>query len=553
MASPEQPVRTYDDLVLRFPDRTQWNLPAVLRAQARRLPDKVYLRVPATGETRTFAEIAHVAGAIAGGLHARGAQPGDRVAIMAENSTEYIEAWFGSAVAGLVEMPMNTAYIGVFLEHQVRLVEPRFAVVDPTFAERFAASREECRSIERFFVLDRDGADEAMTALRRAGWDVEPFAALRLDRPLDDPPDIDPTSLGAIFFTSGTTGLSKGVMMSNSQLHFYSEQGASLTKLTERDVYMSVGPLFHGNAQFLAAHPALIAGAEFVLQKRFSATRWAAQLEESGATVTNLVGVMMSFIWDQPTTGRDANNELRCVFSAPTASSIADAFKKRFGIEALVECFGMTEISLPVLTPYGEDRPAGAAGLLVADWFDVKIVDPETDEELPVGEVGELVVRNKVPFTMCSGYFKMPEATSAAMRNLWFHTGDGVRRDEEGWYYFVDRLKDYIRRRGENISSFEVEQPILEHPDVEECAVIGIKSSVEGGEDDVMACIVPRAGALPDPAALLEWCRERLPAFMLPRYIRFVDQLPRTPTEKIQKVKLREMGIDASTFDSQAG
>jgi crotonobetaine/carnitine-CoA ligase len=197
---------------------------------------------------------------------------------------------------------------------------------------------------------------------------------------------------------------------------------------------------------------------------------------------------------------------------------------------------------MPILTPHGEERPPGAAGLLVDEYFDVRLVDPETDEEVPVGEVGELVVRAHLPFTMTTGYYGMPERTVEAQRNLWFHTGDGLRRDAEGWYYFVDRLKDALRRRGENISSFEIEQPVLAHPDVVDCAAIGVPADSEAGEDELLIVVVPREGATLTADDVWAWCEPRLPAFAMPRYVRFADALPMTPSGKVRKTELRGAG-----------
>jgi crotonobetaine/carnitine-CoA ligase len=330
---------------------------------------------------------------------------------------------------------------------------------------------------------------------------------------------------------------------------FEADECISLTRLSDADTYLSVGPLFHGNAQFLAAYPALLAGARFVLRERFSASRWSRWIRESEATVTNFVGVMMDFVWKQPPAPDDAKNRLRCVFAAPTASSIVDAFKDRFGIETFVEVFGLTETSMPIMTPYDEKRPAGAVGKAVREWFSVRLVDPETDEEVPDGTVGELVVRPSFPFTMTVGYFGMPERTAEALRNCWFHTGDGLRRDGDGWFYFVDRMKDAIRRRGENISSYEVEQALLQHPEIAECAVVAVPADQEAGEDEVMAFIVRTPSSFMGPEELWRFCDRRLPYFAVPRFLRFLDGLPRTPSEKVQKAALRTAGVDSETFD----
>ena len=312
---------------------------------------------------------------------------------------------------------------------------------------------------------------------------------------------------------------------------------------------MSCGPLFHGNSQFLAAYPALIAGAKYVLQERFSASEWINQIRDSKATVTNFIGVMMDFVWQQEPKATDSDNELRCVFAAPTASSILEEYKIRFGIEAFVEVFGLTETCMPILTPYGEERPPGAAGLLNEDWFDIRLVDPETDEEVPIGSVGELLVRPKFPWTACQGYFNMPDKTSEAFRNLWFHTGDGLKRDTDGWYYFVDRLKDALRRRGENISSFEIEQALVTHDLIEEVAAIGVPADQEAGEDEVMVFVVPSSQGSISAEMIWDYSEMQLPDFAIPRYIQIIDALPKTPSEKVRKVELRDIGVTPETND----
>ena len=540
--------RTYRDLRPTFGDRGMWTTPHVLRRRAETHGDKVYLDCPEESRTWTYGEIHEAAARVAATLAAAGGDPGDRLLVMLPNSSMFIRTWLGSAAAGMVEAPINTAYRGQFLEHQASTVRPKLAVIDGAYAERFVESRQACSSIERFWVAGGN-AGEGIAALRGAGFEAEPWDALEASKP-GEPVEVSPRDLASIFFTSGTTGPSKGVMMPQAQMYFFADECVSLTRLTDADTYMVTTPLFHGNAQFLAAYPALVAGARFVLHSRFSASRWIDQVQASGATVTNFVGVMMDFVFKQPPRPDDADNDLRCIFAAPTAHSILAEFKARFGVEAFVEVFGLTETSMPILSPYGEDRPPGAAGLAAEDWFDVRLVDPETDEEVGVGELGELAIRPKVPWTCSMGYYAMADKTAEAWRNLWFHTGDGLRRDAQGWYYFVDRLKDALRRRGENISSYEVEQALLGHPDVAECAVVAVKADVEAGEDEVMAWLV--ASAPIDPAELWTWAETRMPSFAVPRYLEFVDQLPKTPSERVQKVKLRERGVTAATHDREA-
>jgi len=458
----------------------------------------------------------------------------------------------GTAVAGLVEVPVNTAYEHDFLAHQVRTVEATLAVVDDVFAERFVAVAEAAKTISKFWVVDTGNGrrDEAIAVLRGAGWDAAPWEELETSGPDVDArvlPAVRPQDLASVLFTSGTTGPSKGVAMPHAQMYFFADECVSLVRLTADDAWMSVTPLFHGNAQFMAAYPTLVAGARFVMRSRFSASRWIDQIREGMVTVTNFIGVMMDFIWKQDPRADDGENPLRCVFAAPTASSIVNDMRERYGIEAFVEVFGLTETSAPILSPYGEDRPAGAAGLAADEWFDVALVDPATDEEVAVGELGELVIRPKVPFISSVGYYNMPEQTVEAWRNLWFHTGDALRRDEHGWFYFVDRFKDALRRRGENISSYEIETSILSHPAVVECAVIAVPAGTEAGEDEVMAYVITQETTTPE--SIWELCDQRIPGFAVPRFLRFVDELPKTPSQRVQKAKLRAQGVTPDTHD----
>jgi len=539
-------VRSYQGMTVPLAAPAEWTLANVLRQQGTERRDAVYLDVPEENRTWTYAETLANAEALASTLLESGLRYGDRVLIFAGNSSQFVFTWFGSMVGGLVEVPVNTAYEFDFLAHQIRTSQPSAAVIDDLYAQRFVDVAAECSGIRKFWVIDNGRLDEALTLLRSKGWAAAPFDDLLVRRDVELPA-VNGRDLGAIFFTSGTTGPSKGVAMPHAQFYFDACENVSMNRLTAEDVYMVTTPLFHGNAQWLAAYPALVAGARFVLRRKFSASRWIDHVRDSGVTVTNFLGVMMDFVWKQPPRDDDANNALRCIFAAPTASSILEDFKKRFGVEAFTEVFGLTEVSMPILSPYGEDRPPGAAGLLVSEWFELQLVDPETDEGVPVGDVGEMVVRSKYPWILSSGYYGMPEKTVETWRNLWFHTGDALRRDEQGWYYFVDRYKDALRRRGENISSYEIEQALLAHPDITECAVIAVPTSVEAGEDDVMAVVVTANDT--DPAQLWDFCATRVPVFAIPRFIRIVDRLPRTPSEKVQKAALRAAGVTPDTHD----
>ena len=235
----------------------------------------------------------------------------------------------------------------------------------------------------------------------------------------------------------------------------------------------------------------------------------------------------------------------------PIAPEWGAAFQQRFNTR-LLELYGMTECNIPTYMPYDGGLRDHSCGKVLDEWFEMAIVDPDTDEELPPDTVGEMVVRPKEPWTFMAGYHAMPEKTVEAWRNFWFHTGDAGWRDAEGYFYFIDRMKDCIRRRGENISSYEIEQVLNDHPAVAESAAVAVKSSFAGGEDEVKACVLLRPGMQLQPENLLDYCQERMPYFAVPRYVEFISDMPKTPTEKLRKHVLREAGVTPATWDREA-
>ena len=529
--------------------KADWTLPRVLEHQARVMGDRLFLQWTGEGKPYSFDAVNRKVNQLARGLRRLGLVKGDRVVLLMPNCLDYLFSWFAINKLGAVEAPINLAYKGSFLEHQVNVCSAETIIVDEELVDRIDHSLPRMPKVKRVILRSRNASGAAPRAVGHC-------SVHRLNDLYDADDsnlgvDIEPRDLAAILFTSGTTGPSKGVMMPHAQLYFFSEQDVQLAHITSEDTYFTGFPLFHGNAQFLTVYPCLIAGARCVLYERFSATNWVECLHASGATLTNSLGVTLPFIYAQPPQERDATHKLRRICAYPTPPEMSDAFKARFGIDEFLEAFGQTEICLPFMTPSGAARPKGACGVLVDQWFDVRLINPETDEDVPDGEVGELVVRHKEPWILNIGYAAMPDKTNEACRNLWFHTGDGLRRDKDGWYYFVDRMKDALRRRGENISSFEVEEPIRDHPAVLDVAVIAVPADVEGGEDEVKVCVVLRPDASLAPEALMAWCEERMPHFAVPRYVEYMQDLPRTPSEKVQKVELRRAGVNAATWDRQ--
>lgn len=531
-----------------FPSR-HWTLPAVLEHQARAIGDRPFLRWDDDTAFLSFDEVNRRVNRLAHGLEALGIGHGARAALFMPNSLDYVFAWFALNKLGAAEVPINVAYKGTFLEHQVNISGATTLMVDVDLLDVARESLANMPRLKRVVLWSRKGTLPA--PLPRLGHcEVLGFESLYSDDERNPGVQVRPQDIAAIIFTSGTTGLSKGVLMPHAQCYLFSENGVQVTQLKAEDRYATAFPLFHANAQVLTIYPCLIAGASCVMYERFSATSWVDRLHSSGCTVINSIGVMLPFVYAQPPTSRDATHRLRRILAAPVPDGILEEFKKRFAVDHITTAFGQTEICLPFISPLqcNDERPAGAAGLLVDQFFEARIVNPETDEELAVGQVGELVLRHKQPWTINAGYVGMPQQTADAWRNLWFHTGDALKCDAQGWFYFVDRFKDALRRRGENISSFEVEAPIRRHPAVADVAVIAVPAEA-GGEDEIKACIVLKDGEQATHEEIIRWCEPRLPYFAVPRYLEFMDGFPRTPSEKVQKNLLRDAGFSDATWD----
>lgn len=541
-------MQTYEDhasFELEWQDQSDWLLPDILEHQAQERPDETFLQWEASDEKATFEEMNAIANAHAHGFAEQGIEPGEKVLLMLPNSLEYIYCWFGLSKHGAIEVPVNNEFKKQTLGHVANLTEAEFAVVAEEFLPRFRAIESDLEHLETVAVIGEVPDDPS-------SFEYVAYGDLVSEDEADPERDRKPSDVTALIMTSGTTGPSKAIQKTFAHQYFFAEQCKNITQLTEDDVYMTGNPLFHSNAQVLVVFPALVVGAKMCLYERFSASQWVDRLHETGATVCNFLGSMMDFVFQQPEREIDDQNDLRCLFAAPTAYGIQEEFEKRYGIEYTTEVIGTTETCQPVLAPYGVDRPEGAAGLLLSEYYDVQLVDPETEWPVETGEMGEYLIRPNIPWIVTPGYYGMPEKTAETMRNCWFHTGDGLRRDEDGWFYFVDRMEDTLRRRGENISTYEVEQPILAHPDVEGCAVVGVEADEAGGEDEIMAFVVRKPDGKVDHEELHEYCLTELPGFMVPRYLEFLDELPKTANGKIQKADLRDRGRGKATWDVDA-
>lgn len=511
-----------------------------LRSRADRFGDRPLFDI--VGVARSAAHIWTGAAEVAAGLAALGLATGDRVAVMMTNSAANLDAWLGACTAGLVEVPINTAQRGDLLHYLLAQSGSRAVIVDSALADRVARVAADLPALRHVIVNDADTAVDLDMPARISRHSLD---GLRRSGPVPEP-DINSLSTSTVLYTSGTTGPSKGVVLSHSANLYLARHTARLMGYGSADVLYTAFPLFHINAKYTSTLAALEVGARLVMDDRFSASGFWDTCRRHGVTAFNYQGALLLMLFKQAPRPDDREHEVRKAFGAPCPIDLWEPFEERFGV-TLTEVYGMTEIAIATENP-PQHRRIGAAGRACAQ-FDLQVVD-DGDEPQPPGTAGEIVVRPKLAGVMIDRYFDLPEATVEAFANLWFHTGDRGYLDDDGYLWFVDRLKDCIRRRGENISSFEVEKTLNTHDSISESAAYAARSELS--EDEVMVAIVLQPGHTLDPVDLLDWSQERLAHFAVPRYIRFVDELPKTPSQRIQKFKLRDEGVTADTFDRES-
>lgn len=516
----------------RIPPRAACVLRYALEHWASVKPDATYV-VFGDGTKWSYSETLRKTRARALSLQKLGVTQGDHVAAWLPNGAEALLTFFSVNYLGAVFVPINTAYVGTILEHVIENCDAKLIVAHGGLVPRLFDIK--LAALKKLVIVGPDA--DAPSSLGASRFeDVEGNAPASLARP------IEPWDTQAVVYTSGTTGPSKGVLM--SYLHLFTNAGPDVWHFVKgEDRFLVNMPVFHIGGIGLP-FAMLTRGGSVALWENFKTDEFWDFVRKTECTAAFLLGVMATFLLKEPPSERDREHKLRLALMVPLMENAVE-FRARFGID-IYTIFNMTEISSPIVS---EPNPTalGTCGQK-RDGVDVRLVD-ENDCEVPVGTVGEMILRTDRPFAMMHGYLKNPEATARAWRNGWFHTGDAFRKDADGNYYFVDRMKDAIRRRGENISSFEVEAELIAHADVQEAAAIGVPSPL--GEDDVMAIVAPVQGREIDPAALIEFLTERLPYFMVPRYVRIVSELPKTPTAKVQKAGLRADGITADTWDRE--
>lgn len=518
----------------------QHTLERVLRGRLESDPDGPFLDL--VGTAFTAAEIDDRATRLAASFAELGVVRGDRVASLLDNGPASVITFFAASKLGAVSVPVNTAYKGDFLTHQLADSSSKLLVVQGDLAHRAAEVAGSLPELSGVVVEGEPG--EAITATKQHDWST------MLDRAPDGftPVSVIPAELATFIYTAGTTGPSKGCMLSHNYVVNLADQIIRAWRRTPEDVVWTPLPMFHLNAIATAVVGTLLLGGHSAIARKFSVSGFWNEMNRTGATIASLLGTLAVLIAnDEDRADAASNDRFRLVAAAPMPVDIARKFKERWNVDTFSAGYGVTEASLISTLPPGEINPPNAAGKPNAIEFDVRIFDDD-DNEMPDGDTGEIVCRPKRPHVMFEGYWGRPEATLSVSRNWWYHTGD-FGKIEDGFLFFVDRKKDYLRRRGENISSFEMEKIFLGHDDIVDVAVHSVPSPI--GEDDVKVTAVCQPGSTLTEEALCRWAAERVPYFAVPRFIEFRAELPRNPVGRVLKYQLRDEGATASTWDAE--
>lgn len=517
-------------------DPSRWILPAVLEEMAARKTEQDWITTT-EGEHVSFGDMATDVAKVAGYFSSLGVESGDFVAVWLPNNCDFVRVWLGLGRLGAVAVLLNTGLTGAFLEHQLNDSGATMMVVDSNLLAELDTVANNLAYLNDVIIVGLP--DKPCGNLRRLPWqawhDATPWRG-----PLPQASDI-----AAVMYTSGTTGPSKGVLMPHAHCTLYGIGQIECMQITAEDKFYIVLPLFHANGLLMQLGATLLAGIPAVIRRKFSASYWLDDVRRSGATVTNNLGTTAAFIANQPPTAHDRDHGMRMMVNVPNLPAHESAFHDRFGIPEVISGFGMTEVNIPIWGRKGVSAP-GAAGWVHEQHFDVVIADPQTGMTMPPNQLGEILVRPKVPFGFMAGYHNLADKTVEAWQNLWFHTDDAGVMSEDGLVTFVDRIKDCIRRRGENISPAEIEAVVSELPEVAEVAACAVPSDIPGTEDEIMLAIVlaPEYDTTLDPVEFGHRVDLLLPRFARPRFLRFIDGLPKTATGKVRRQVLKQVGLE---------
>lgn len=482
---------------------------------------------------------------IAHALAAGGVARGDRVASLLENGPAQVVTFFAALKLGAVAVPINTAYKGEFLRHQLADSGASAFVVLGDFASRVQdldpATLPDLRAVivvgPPDHVVDRFTVQDWDAALASGSAETRPAVGLK------------PSDLACFIYTAGTTGPSKGCTISHHYVTSLARQIARAWGRRPDDIVFTPLPLFHLNAITIAVVGTLLVGGSASISRRFSVSGFWPEVARTNATIASMLGSIMALIGNAPDHPQQTGHHLRLAAGAPVSPELDRTWNERFGTDTFSGGYGLTEASLIAALPPGVKNKPGAMGMPNYEEFDVRLVDDD-DMEVPVGEIGEIIARPKQPNGIFLGYWNRPEATLEVFRNLWFHTGDLGRLDDDGFIFFVDRKKDALRRRGENISSFEMEAVFRQHHAINDLAVHAVPSPM--GEDDVKVTMVLKEGQSITEEEICRWCVDKVPYFAVPRYFEFRDDLPRNPVGRVLKYQLRDEGVTDGTWDREA-
>ena len=513
---------------------------ALLAAQAHHHGEKTFVRVG--GVDVTYAQAHDIVRSVAAGLMAHGVSPGDRVVVMADNCPESIWAWLGINAASAIDVPLNTAAQGQFLESQLTSAAASVAIGSPNYLARIAAASSGQAPFLAISIGESVDASTFPATTRHLSFDE--LVAHGQSESTPEVPLPKASTTATLLYTSGTTGPSKGVMIPQRYYPVWGHRASKYLDVRADDVIYCVQPMFHVDARAYLL-TALTSGATSVVGSRFSASNFWDELREHGATVFSYIGTMLWLLHKQPQSDRDRHHSVRIAGGAATPAEIHREFEERFGI-TLREAYGMTE-SLFIAHADGS-TPLGSVGRVVPE-LQAQLVDDD-DCAVTTGHTGELCIRPLEPFVITTGYWQVPQETVDATRNLWFHTGDLLREDDDGNLFFVGRVKDSIRRRGENVSAWEVEQAAMQHSDVLEAAAIGVPSPL--GEEDVALLVRLRDESQLTEPMLHQLLARNLPRFAVPRYVERVSSFPKTASERVDKSAVRATGLSSAAWDAEA-
>jgi crotonobetaine/carnitine-CoA ligase len=513
------------------------------------------------GKEFSYKDVNNAANRVACALQKLGIVKGDKIAVVMENCPEVIFLMHGLSKIGAILVPINIFHKGEVMTYMVDHSESSTIVMHSQYIDRLGAVLKKTAKIKSVVVLEGnssgqesgESSDISVKAIREQigtlGKQVLAWSELIENDGNYRETDVAWSDPLMLLYTSGTTGLSKGVLLPQNLFYCQSERTYKWVlekNIGENDCIYVPSPLFHAGGWHSGINLALLSGARILLVRKFSASKYWGDIKRYGCTYVSIGGPTLPILLLAEPTPHDADNPLRAVLAGPASEQLCATYEPRFGVKVL-EFYGSTELGAPAMNQFS-NRKIGSCGKILPD-FDLKIVD-DNGVEVGVNMPGEILVRPLQPYSMMLEYYNMPEKTVEAWEDLWFHTGDFARVDEDGFLFFVDRKKDSIRRRAENVSSFEVERVINSHPSILQSAVYAVKSEFSV-DDEVMVSAVLKPGQNLSPVELTSFCEEQMAYFMVPRYVRFVDDLPKNAVNRVEKYKLREEGVTPDTWDRE--